>query len=79
MLARFLLNRLTEDICPNIIPGLQNGFRSGRGTVDMIFSLRQIQEKRIEQLNPLYQDFVDLTKFFDTVNRELTLDTHQLF
>ena len=45
----------------------------------MIFSLRQIQEKRIEQLNPLYQDFVDLTKFFDTVNRELTLDTHQLF
>ena len=40
-----LLIRLTENICPNIIPKSQNGFRSGRGTVDMIFSLRQIQEK----------------------------------
>ena len=73
VLARLLLNRLTEDICPNIIPESQNGFRSGRGTVDMIFSLRQIQEKCIEQQNPLYQVFVDLTKAFDTVNREALL------
>ena len=79
MLARLLLNRLTEDICPNIIPESQNGFRSGRGTVDTIFSLWQIQEKCIEQQNPLHQDFVDLTKAFDTVNRELTFDAHQLF
>ena len=48
----------------------KNGFRSGRGTVDMIFSVRKIQEKCIEQQKPLYQVFVDLNKAFDTVNRE---------
>ena len=37
VLARLILNRLTQDICPDIIPELQNDFRSGRGTVDMIF------------------------------------------
>ena len=42
VLARLLLNRLTEDICPDVIPESQNGFRSGRGTSDMIFSVRQI-------------------------------------
>ena len=70
VLARLLLNRLTEDICPNIIPESQNGFMSGRRTVDLIFSLWQIQEKCIEQQKPLDQAFVDLTKAYDTVNRE---------
>lgn len=37
----------------------------------MIFSLRQIQEKCIEQNMPLYMIFVDFTKAFDTVNREI--------
>ena len=36
----------------------------------MIFSHQQIQEKCIEQQKPLHQVFVDLTKAFDTVNRE---------
>ena len=70
MLARLLLNRLPEDICPDVIPELQNGFISGRGTVDMIFSVWQIHEKCIKQQEPLYQVFVDLTKAFDTANRE---------
>lgn len=69
VLARLLLNRLTDNICPLIIPETQCGFRSGRGTNDMIFSVRQLQEKCIEQHMPLYQVFVDLTKAFDTVNR----------
>ena len=47
----------------------QCGFRAGRGTSDMIFSLRQIQEKCIEQNMPLYMIFVDFSKAFDTVNR----------
>ena len=70
VLARLLLNRLMEHICPKIIPETQCGFRSGRGTTDMIFVARQIQEKCIQQQIPLYQDFVDLTKAFDTVNWE---------
>ena len=36
----------------------------------MIFSVRQLQEKCIEQNKPLYSVFIDLTKAFDTVNRE---------
>ena len=38
-------------------------------TVDMIFCLRQLQEKCIEQDRHLYIVFVDFTKAFDTVGR----------
>ena len=71
ILARILLNRLilhTETI--GVIPESQCGFRSGRGTMDMIFSLRQIQEKCKLQHQELYLLFIDLTKAFDTVSRE---------
>ena len=43
-------------------------YRSNRGTVDMIFVLRQIQEKCREQTIDLYAAFVDLTRAFDTVS-----------
>ena len=68
--ARLLLNRLEKHVCPSIIPESQSGFRAGRGTVDMIFSARQLVEKCREQCLPLCQVFVDLTKAFDTVNRD---------
>ena len=68
--ARLLLNRINEVVCPEVLPESQSGFRPGRGTADMIFSARQLQEKCLEQCMPLYQVFVDLTKAFDTVNRE---------
>ncbi|XP_063892975.1 uncharacterized protein LOC135117521 [Helicoverpa armigera] len=41
-----------------------------RSTVDMIFTLRQLQEKCREQKTPLFVAFVDLNKAFDTVSRE---------
>nr|VZI47182.1 unnamed protein product [Spirometra erinaceieuropaei] len=44
--------------------------RRHRGTTDMIFAARQLQEKRQEMRTHLYSTFVDLTKAFDTVNRE---------
>ena len=73
ILARLLLNRLQTHICSKIIPEAQCGFRSNRGTTDMIFSVRQLVEKCIEQNIPLYPPlvFVDLTKAFDTVNRQV--------
>ncbi|XP_015771386.1 PREDICTED: uncharacterized protein LOC107349716 [Acropora digitifera] len=43
---------------------------AGRGTIDMVFAARQLQEKSMEQHQDLYMTFVDLTKVFDTVNRE---------
>ena len=67
--ARVILNRLIT-VSEQNLPEAQCGFRPGRSTVDMIFALRQLQEKCIEQNKPLYSVFIDLTKAFDTVNRE---------
>ena len=39
------------------------------GALDMIFCLRQLQEKCIEQDRPLYMVFVDFNKAFETVGR----------
>lgn len=38
--------------------------------VDMVFSLRQLQEKCREQQMPLFIAFIDLTKAFDLVSRD---------
>ena len=70
ILARVILNRLTSGIINRVYPESQCGFRSGRGTADMIFAYRQLQEKCREQNKPLHTVFVDLTKAFDTVSRE---------
>ena len=70
-LARILLNRLSDHVLSNnIIPESQCGFRAGRGTTDMIFTIRQVQEKCREQHRDLYMIFIDLTKAFDSVNRQ---------
>jgi len=70
ILARVLLNRLSKHVGQNnIIPESRCGFRAARGTTDMIFAARQIQEKCREQYQDLYMVFIDLTKAFDTVNR----------
>ena len=69
MFARVLLNRLLKHVVNNILPESQCGFRPKRGTTDMIFSLRQLQEKCREQQQPLFLVFIDLTKAFDSVNR----------
>ena len=71
VLARVLLNRLNDHVHSHcIIPESQCGFRAGRGTTDMIFTARQLQEKCREQHKDLYMIFIDLTKAFDSVNRE---------
>ncbi|MCW4298481.1 MAG: reverse transcriptase domain-containing protein [Candidatus Thiodiazotropha endolucinida] len=53
-----------------LLPESQCGFRKDNGTIDMIFTARQLQEKCQEQNMDLYMTFVDLTKAFDTVSRE---------
>ena len=54
----------------SILPESQCGFRAQRGTSD-VFSARQVQEKCIEQNMDLYQCFIDLTKAFETGNRNM--------
>nr|VZI47838.1 unnamed protein product [Spirometra erinaceieuropaei] len=68
--ARILLNRLNNHLEQGLLPESQCGFRRHRGTTDMIFAARQLQEKCQETRTHLYSTFVDLTKAFDTVNRE---------
>ena len=70
ILARIILNRIIIHLVDDIYPESQCGFRAGRGTVDMIFSLRQVAENVREKNQELYMVFVDLTKAFDTVNRD---------
>ena len=60
------LQRLAE----HIYPESQCGFRAERSTVDMVFSLHQLQEKCREQQMPLYIAFINLTKAFDLVSRD---------
>nr|VZI35622.1 unnamed protein product [Spirometra erinaceieuropaei] len=68
--ARILLNRLNNHLEQGLLPESQCGIRRHRGTTDMIFAARQLQEKCQEMRTHLYSTFVDLTKAFDTVNRE---------
>ena len=69
ILAKVILNRLNKHLLDEVVPESQCGFRKNRGTVDMIFASKQIQEKCKEQNRDLYILFVDLTKAFDTVSR----------
>ena len=69
-IARLILNRIIKHLVDDIYPESQCSFRSGRGTIDMIFSLRQRAEKVREKNQEMYMVFVDLTKTFDTVYRE---------
>ena len=70
IMARVILNRITYHLLDSVVSESQCGFRSNRGTIDMIFAVRQLQEKCREQNQNLYILFVDLTKAFDTVSRE---------
>ena len=67
--ARVVLMRL-QVLAERVYPESQCGFRAGRSTLDMIFSVRQLQEKCREQQMPLYIAFIDLTKAFDLVSRK---------
>ena len=71
ILANILLNRLNVHLDQTgLIPESECGFRKDRGTIDMIFTARQLQEKCQEQNVDLYMTFVDLTKAFDIVSRD---------
>ena len=69
LFAKIVLMKLRV-LAERIYPESQCGFRAKRATIDMLFSLRQLQENCREQRKPLYVAFIDMTKAFDLVSRD---------
>ncbi|GFR69797.1 RNA-directed DNA polymerase from mobile element jockey [Elysia marginata] len=65
--ARIVLNHL-QQLADQVYPESQCGIRAKGSTIDMVFSIRQLQEKCREQRRPLYPASIDLTKAFDLVS-----------
>ena len=77
-MAKIVQARLSK-LAETVLTESQCGFRQERSTIDMVFSLRQIQEKSIEQGLDLYMVFVDFRKAFDTVDRNMLWKILKLF
>ena len=71
ILTRIMLIRLVNSIAEIILPETQCAFRKDRSTCDMIFSIRQLQEKCNEHNLDFFAAFIDLAKAFDTILREV--------
>ena len=70
VLARVIISRLNKHIVDKVCQEAQCGFRKEKGTTDMIFVARQLQENCREQQLNLCMAFIDLSKaFVDTVDR----------
>ena len=67
--ARVALTKL-QILAERTLPDSQCGFRTGRSTIDMIFSVRQLQEKCREQRRPLFIAFIDLTNHLTSLAGE---------
>ena len=68
--AHKLLNMLVPIIAENHFSETHCDFRANRGTTDMVFIPRQLQEKCREQSKELYVKFIDLVKAFDIVSKK---------
>nr|VZI22621.1 unnamed protein product [Spirometra erinaceieuropaei] len=64
--ARIRLNRLNHHLEQGLLSESKCGFRRHRGTTDMIFAVRTLQENCQEMRTHLYSTFVDPMKGFDT-------------
>ena len=68
VLERVVENRVRGSLD---LSDMQFGFRPGRGTMDAIFIVRQMQEKYLAKKKELWTAFVNLEKAFDCVPRKV--------
>ncbi|CAF2588534.1 unnamed protein product [Rotaria sp. Silwood2] len=68
--SRIILNRIQNMIDYQLLEA-QSGFRTQRSTVDQIHILKITMKKRREFNKSLFMCFIDLTKAYDSVNRDL--------
>ncbi|XP_039403554.1 uncharacterized protein LOC120409474, partial [Mauremys reevesii] len=64
--CRVLLQRIRQAV-EEVLREEQTGFRSGRGCVDQIFVLRMIMEQSLEWNSPLFINYLDFKKAFDSI------------
>jgi len=69
-LSIILLSRLIP-YAKDIIGDHQCGFRRNRSTIDHIFCIRQILEKKWEYNEDVHQLFLDFKEAYDSVRREV--------
>jgi len=69
-LFNILLSRLIP-YAEEVIGDHQCGFRRNRSTIDHIFCIRQILEKKWEYNEAVHQLFIDFKKAYDSVRREV--------
>ena len=71
-LERLIQNRVVGYVeRSGCLPEAQCGFREGRSTVDMIFVSRMLSGLCREKCTNVFKVFIDLTKAYDKVNREI--------
>jgi len=70
ILSNILLSRLIP-YAKEIVWDHQCGFRSNRSTIDHLFCIRQILEKKWEYNEPIHQLFIYFKKAYDSVTREV--------
>jgi len=68
ILSNILLSRLIP-YAKEIIGDHQCGFRRNRSTIDNIFCVLKILEKKWEYNEPVHQVFIDFKKAYDSVRR----------
>jgi hypothetical protein len=71
IIFNILLSRLIP-YADEIIGDHQCGFRRNRSTIDQIFYIRQILQKKWEYNGTVHQLFIDLKKTYDSVRREVS-------
>nr|VZH99988.1 unnamed protein product [Spirometra erinaceieuropaei] len=65
--AHILLSRLNKHLEHGLLPESHCGYRPHRGTTDIIFSVRELQERCREMLVRLYSTFVGLNLMFSAM------------
>jgi len=71
ILSNILLSRLIP-YAKEIIGVHQCGFRRNRSTIDHIFCIRQMLQKKWEYSEEVHQLFIDFKKAYDSVRREVS-------
>ena len=66
IMLRVILNRLKKEAEEHLAEE-QAGFRTGRSTVEQIFTCRILMEKHLQHQRDLFHNFIDFKKAFDRV------------